>query len=174
MSVGQELLDVPLPKMVERLGVSIATAQRSLDEVSIETAKELADPENSIEIIPEVTRTIAADGSVSYEAGDRVSIPLLAMGLSPTFYEFSEATIEVEMDIKTKIERETEFGLKTEHSVNFGVYSGSVQADFKHNRKFGKTVEGSSRMKTVISPVPPPELLIPEVTTVDNRTTEEA
>lgn len=169
MSVGQELLDVPLPKMVERMGVGIAEAQRAMDEVSVETAVELADPENSISIIPEITRVIGSDGSVSYEPGDRVDIPLLAMGLHPTFYEFSEATIEVEMDIKTKIERETEFGMETEHSVNFGVYSGSVQADFKHNRKFGKTVNGTSRMKTVINPVSPPELLIPEVNTVDNR-----
>jgi len=171
MSVGQELLDVPLPKMVERMGVGIAEAQRSMDEVSIETAKQLADPENSISIIPEVTRIIDDDG-VTYEAGDEVEIPLLAMGLHPTFYEFSEATIEVEMDIKTKTERETEFGMETEHSVNFGVYSGSVQADFKHNRKFGKTVQGTSRMKTVINPVSPPELLIPEVNTVDNRSEE--
>lgn len=166
-SVGQQLLDVPLPQMVTRLGVSIADAQRALDDASIETAKQLS--EETMEVIPQITRTINADGSISYNPGDEVSIPLLAMGLHPTFYEFSEATIDVKMDIKTKTERESEVSVSTEHSVNFGVYSGSIQADYKHNRKFGKTVEGTSHMRTVISPVPPPELLIPEVNTVDNR-----
>lgn len=170
-SVGQQLLDVPLPGLVTRLGVGIADAQRALDKASIKTAKELSN--NSMDVIPEITRTINQDGSVSYTTANKVSIPLLAMGLHPTFYEFSEATIEVKMDIKTKTERETEVSVSTEHSVNYGVYSGSIQADFKHNRKFGKTVEGTSRMKTKISPVPPPELLIPEVNTVDNRQTSQ-
>ncbi|MCP2728739.1 hypothetical protein [Limnofasciculus baicalensis] len=36
-SVGQELLDVPLPEMVAKLAMGIATAQGALDENSINT-----------------------------------------------------------------------------------------------------------------------------------------
>ena len=38
-SVGQELLDVPLPDMVLKLALGIAEAQKALDENSGETAK---------------------------------------------------------------------------------------------------------------------------------------
>ena len=40
-SVGQELLDVPLPDMVLKLALGIAEAQKALDENSVETAKAL-------------------------------------------------------------------------------------------------------------------------------------
>ena len=49
-SVGQELLDVPLPDMVTKLALGIAEAQRALDENSVETAQILAD--TTIEVIP--------------------------------------------------------------------------------------------------------------------------
>ena len=42
-SVGQELLDVPLPEMVTKLAMGIATAQAALDENSVQTAKFLAE-----------------------------------------------------------------------------------------------------------------------------------
>ena len=42
-NVGQELLAVPLPEMVMKLGLGIAEAQRALDENSVETAHLLAD-----------------------------------------------------------------------------------------------------------------------------------
>lgn len=44
-SVGRELLDVPLPEMVMKLGLGIAEAQRALDQNSVETAKMLAETE---------------------------------------------------------------------------------------------------------------------------------
>ena len=65
MSVGQELLDVPLPDMVTKLALGIASAQRALDENSVATAKELSDTE--IEIVPALTQTIEEDGSVKFE-----------------------------------------------------------------------------------------------------------
>jgi hypothetical protein len=166
-SVGQQLLDVPLPRMVEELAMGIAKAQNALDENSVETAVELA--EETIDVYPAITRVITDDG-VEFNQPDPIEMSLLHVGLTPTFYQFSEATIEVSMDIKTKLETETSFGVETEHSVNWGVYSGSVQADFEHNRKFGKTVEGTSKMKTTLVPVTPPELMVPEIETVDNRT----
>ena len=170
MSVGQQLLDVPLPGMVEKLAMGIATAQKELDKNSVDVAKELAEAE--IDVIPQITRTISEDGAVSYEPADEIEMSLLEIGLNPTFYQFTEATIEVEMDIKTKTSTETNVEVETNQEVNYGVYSGSISVEAEHNRKFGKTVEGTSKMVTKLQPKSPPPRLIPEVQTVDNRTPE--
>jgi hypothetical protein len=171
MSVGQELLDVPLPEMVAKLGAGIADAQHQLDMNSVEVAKTLAETE--IEVVPAITRTIGADGSVDYSAAEAIDVSLLQAGLFPTFYQFSEATIEVEMDIKTTTETETSIDVSTGGSVGFGMWSARIDVDVSHNRKFGKEVHGTSRLKTTMVPVPPPPYLFPEVETVDNRSTDE-
>lgn len=166
-SVGQELLDVPLPDMVASLAMGIATAQAALDENSVETAKALADTE--IELVLAMTQTIAADGSVTFESAPPVEVSLLQIGLLPTFYQFAEATIEVSMDIKTTTSRETEVGVNAKAKIGFGMWSSSVNIDVKHNRKFGKEVHGTSRMITRLVPVPPPPRIAPELIVVDNR-----
>ncbi|MGJ3241066.1 MAG: hypothetical protein ACFE0Q_20315 [Anaerolineae bacterium] len=166
-SVGQELLDVPLPDMVASLAMGIATAQAALDENSVETAKALSETE--IELVLAMTQTIAADGSVTFESAPPVEVSLLQIGLLPTFYQFAEATIEVSMDIKTTTSRETEVGVNAKAKVGFGMWSASVNIDVKHNRKFGKEVHGTSRMITRLVPVPPPPRIAPELIVVDNR-----
>lgn len=171
MSVGQELLDVPFPEMVASMGQGIADAQNQLDLNSVEVAKTLADTE--IDVVPAITRTIDSNGDVSYSSPEPISVSLLQAGLFPTFYQFSEATIEVEMDIKTTTERETEIDVSAKAYAGFGLWGGSVQTDVSHNRKFGKEVHGTSKLKTTMVPVPAPPYLFPEVKTVDNRTTTE-
>ena len=166
-SVGQELLDVPLPEMVMKLGLGIAEAQRALDENSVETAKMLA--ETTVPIVLSITQTIATDGSVSYQNQDPVNVSLLQIGLMPTFYQFAEATIEVTMDIKTTTSRETNVRVSAKAKVGFAMWSASVKTDVSHNRKFGKEVHGTSRLVTRMVPVPPPPRIEPVLNTVDNR-----
>jgi len=166
-SVGQELLDVPLPEMVLKLGLGVAEAQRALDENSVETAKLLAD--TTVPIVLAVTQTIAADGSVSFAQAPPVDVSLLQIGLMPTFYQFAEATIEVTMDIKTTLSRETNIKVSYKAKVGFAMWSASVKTDVSHNRKFGKEVRGTSRLVTRMVPVPPPARLEPVLNVVDNR-----
>jgi hypothetical protein len=166
-SVGQELLDVPLPDMVAKLAVGVADAQRSLDKNSIDTAVALA--ETTIDVVPAVTQTIAADGSVTYTQADAIEMSLLQVGLNPTFYQFAEASIEVTMDIKTTTSVETNVKVGVEAKVGFGMWSASARVDVSHNRKFGKEVRGTSRLFTKMVPVPPPPRIYPELRIVDNR-----
>jgi hypothetical protein len=166
-SVGQELLDVPLPEMVAKLAMGIATAQGALDENSVSTAQLLAETE--IPLVLNVTQTIAADGSVSFVQSPPVNVSLLQIGLLPTFYQFAEATIEVSMDIKTTTSRETNVKVAATAKVGFAMWSASIKAEVSHNRKFGKEVHGTSRMVTRLVPVPPPERIAPTLTVVDNR-----
>lgn len=166
-SVGQELLDTPFPEMVAKLAMGIATAQQALDENSVNTAVLLADTE--IDIVLNITQTIAADGTVSFEQSPAVPVSLIQIGLLPTFYQFSEATIEVTMDIKTTTSRETNVKVSATAKVGFAAWSASVRADVAHNRKFGQEVRGTSRLFTRLAPVPPPPRIAPELTVVDNR-----
>lgn len=77
--VGQLLQDVPLGRMVENLGLAIATAQERLDNVAVEATLRLAN-----------TNTTLLDAD-----GNTVSRSLLELGFTPTFYQFTEATLEV-------------------------------------------------------------------------------
>lgn len=170
-SVGQELLAVPLPEMVMKLGLGIAEAQRALDENSVETASMLA--ETTVPLVMAVTQVIAADGSVTFTNADPVDVSLLQIGLMPTFYQFAEATIEVTMDIKTTSSRETNVKVSAKAKVGFACWSASVNTEVSHNRKFGKEVHGTSRLMTKMVPVPPPPRIAPELTVVDNRPPKE-
>ncbi|MBL8134011.1 MAG: hypothetical protein JNL42_19270, partial [Anaerolineae bacterium] len=91
------------------------------------------------------------------------------IGLLPTFYQFSEATIEVSMDIKTTTSVETNIKVGVKAKVGFACWSASVNIDVSHNRKFGKEVHGTSRLVTKLVPVPPPPRIAPELIVVDNR-----
>lgn len=166
-SVGQELLNVPLPDMVVKLALGIAEAQRALDENSVETAQALA--ETTVPLVLAVTQTIAADGTVSFTNADPVDVSLMQVGLLPTFYQFAEATIEVTMDIKTTTSSETNIKVGAKAKVGFAMWSASVSVDVSHNRKFGKEVRGTSRLVTRLVPVPPPPRIAPELIVVDNR-----
>ncbi len=166
-SVGQELLDTPFPDMVAKLAMGIAQAQHALDENSVNTAVILADTD--IDVVLNVTQVIAEDGTVSFEQSDPVSISLIQLGLLPTFYQFSEATIEVSMDIKTTTSTETNVKVAAEAKVGFGAWSASIKAEVSHNRKFGKEVKGTSRLFTKMTPVPPPPRIAPVINVVDNR-----
>lgn len=171
-SVGQELLAVPLPEMVLKLSLGIADAQRALDESSCNTAKMLAD--TTVPLVMAVTQTIASDGSVSFSNADPVDVSLLQIGLLPTFYQFSEATIDVTMDIKTTTSTETNIKVSASAKVGFGCFSASINVEASHNRKFGKEVHGTSHLITKMVPVPPPPRLAPELLVVDNRPKEES
>ncbi len=169
--VGQELLAVPLPEMVLKLGLGIAEAQRALDENSVSTAKMLAD--TTIPLVMAVTQTIDANGVSSFANTPAVNVSLLQIGLLPTFYQFSEATIEVTMDIKTTTSQETNIKVSASAKVGFACWSASVNVDVSHNRKFGKEVHGTSRLFTKMVPVPPPPRIAPEFTVIDNRPPKE-
>ena len=165
-SVGQELLDVPLPDMVAKLALGIAEAQRALDENSVATARELAD--TTIEVVPAVTQTISNSG-VTFAQAAPIEMSLLQVGLNPTFYQFAEASIEVTMDIKTTTSTETNVKVGVAAKAGFAMWSASVRVDVSHNRKFQKEVRGTSRLFTKMVPVPPPPRIFPEVRIVDNR-----
>jgi hypothetical protein len=166
-SVGQELLDVPLPDMVSKLAMGVATAQHALDMNSVEVAKELGKTE--IPIVPKITETIDDKGMVTFKAADPIKMSLITVGLNPTFYQFSESTIEVTMDIKTTTNEELGVKGSLEAKGGWGAVSVSVKVEASFNRKFGKEVHGTSKLMVKLVPVPPPPRIFPVVEVIDNR-----
>ena len=161
MSVGQELLDVPLPQMVADLARGVADAQEALDANSLETTLALA--EEKIDFVPKIVGTINPEnGESNITSVEAKDIPLIAF-IRPAWYQFSEASIEVTMDIKTSLQTETKVAVGVEAKGGWGPVSVSVKVDVEHNRKFGKEVQGTSRLFVKMVPVPPPPLLLPEI-----------
>jgi hypothetical protein len=189
--IGQDLLDVPFAEMVRNLGLAIAEGQTALDRSSLETLKELVATE--VEIISEVTevlereeRTVTVDGEEIEVTGARIdasgiapttrTINMLQAGLLPTFYQFTEAAIDVKLAITMREDRAaqttsqqgaSEYGA-TPAWWGFGssrAYASSV--DYRTQNTYGYEASGASTLHATLRPVPPPSRLEPTVTTID-------
>ncbi len=142
--IMQTLSSMPVPMMLEQLGVSIAKAQAALDANSIRMAKEMSE--------------------VEVEMGDK-SYNLLSLGFTPTFYAFTEATIEVKMEMSIA-ESESYGGTA---SLNYGkshnqegesgtessMFGISVSAHY--SRKFSVNAEASSSIAAKLVSLPAPD-----------------
>jgi hypothetical protein len=148
---------VSFADLVRMLAEGIADAQTSLDRASAALVEELA--EATVEVVPRVTETIDADGNVTYEQADPVPVSLLSLGVTPTFYQFSQATVEVVMDIKV-VEREetTEEGKR-----RYALFAGT--ANVRAERKLNRDVTVHSKVTATLVPVPMPLRLEPSRTT---------
>ena len=193
MSVGQDLLDVPFPQMVQNLAFALARGQLALDRSSIETTRQLA--KEKVKIIEEIHETITpsfktvnltikdSDGNdhqetvvitgatIASESTDPVDYSLLQAGLFPTFYQFTESVIEVKMAIsqKTSSANELEVGASLSVQGGFGPVSAAFAAhvNYKTSNTYSYSAEGSSLLRTTLKPVPPPSRLTPRIITVN-------
>lgn len=185
MAVGQELLDVPIADMVRDLAAAVAEGQLSLDRASIETLKFLASDANAIDLIPQVIEVIAPTSTTLIVGGENVAVPgvsvtqqpvapvkttLLQAGLLPTFYQFTEALIEIKMSVSLKQVSATQ----TEGRPGFakrGIIAFAAPVNFRSQSTYSHTAEGSSLLRVTMKPVPPPIRLAPDVVTVNATVT---
>ncbi|WP_457638565.1 hypothetical protein [Persephonella sp.] len=119
-NVGQELLNVPFPEMVQKLALAIAESQMALDLHSIEVAKALAEttlPEGTVPVL--IKEKVDANGKVTdieFEFNEE-PMPLIVYGIQPTFYQFTDTIIEVKMAISMILESESELKFGTELKI---------------------------------------------------------
>lgn len=187
MSVGQELLDVPIADLVRDLAAAVAEGQLALDRASIETLRFLADPANAIDLVPEITEVITAT-STSVQVGDgqvkvpgvavqqqpaqTVKTPLLQAGLLPTFYQFSEALIEVKLSISVQQTSETETeGKRPGFHAGRRMLVRAAPVNFRSASTYSYNANGSSLLRVVMKPVPPPPRLLPDLVSVNATVT---
>lgn len=134
--------------LVRMMAEGIADAQAELDRTSAELVTEFA--AMRVEIVPQITENVAADGTVTYEQAGPVEMSLLELGLAPTFYQFNQATVEVAMDLEV-VESIDEEGTGKRR---FGLFAGT--ASVRAERKLNREVSTSSKLTATLVPVPSP------------------
>lgn len=151
MNIGKELLNLPFPEMVKNLGVGIAEAQYALDRVSIRIAQMMSGHKLNAngEMVKDETALI-----VLKEGQDGVS--LLALGFTPTFYQFVESYISIKMDMKFQEEKNFSVAAKVEGKLNYGVYSVAASVNASYSQKYQFEASGSSELRTKLVTVPVP------------------
>jgi hypothetical protein len=134
--------------LVRMLAEGIADAQLSLDRASAEMLVELAD--TRVNVVRNITETIDEEGNITYQTGKPQSVSLLELGMLPAFYQFSQATVEVAMDLQI-VENVTESkeakGLKT-------LFANT--SNIRMERKLGRDVKIASKLTATLVPVPSP------------------
>jgi len=130
------LTQAPLPSIVEQLGMAIAGAQFALDANSAELAKTMA-------------ATTVELGGAEYN--------LLSLGFTPTFYAFTEATVEAKLSYS--MTEGTSFGGSVSVSARGGTpfFMAAATVSASYERKFSVSAEGSSSVAAKLVSLPPPE-----------------
>ena len=143
-----EIPSTSFADLVRMLAEGIADAQLSLDRASAEMLVELAG--TRVDVVRNITEVIDEKGDVTYQPGKPQNVSLLELGMLPTFYQFSQATVEVAMDLQI-VENATESkeakGLKT-------LFANT--SNIRMERKLGRDVKIASKLTATLVPVPPP------------------
>lgn len=137
LSVTRALVTAPLPQIIEKLGLAIAQAQFALDTNSVEIAKVMADTEVEI-------------------GGDTYN--LLSLGFQPSFYSFSEATVEAKLSFTMTESTETSVAVGVNVGVNYGVFMAAASIDVSYARKFSVSTQGASSIAARLVSLPPPDV----------------
>jgi hypothetical protein len=160
----RETPSVGFADLVRMLAEGVADAQLALDRNSASRVEELA--ATKVSIVPEVREVVDADGHVTYEQGRPREVSLLELGVTPTFYQFSESKVEVAMDISVVEEgTEPESG---EPRLGLRAGTSAVRAERKLNRR----VTAHSTLTATLVPVPMPAQLEASRTTVPRASGE--
>lgn len=145
-TISNTITNAPLPQVIEKMGLSIAHAQKALDLNSIAMLAELA------------------AGSVTI---GNVETNLLALGFVPSFYAFTEASFEAKLDFTIAESEAFSIGATVGVEVPFGGGGGSdkrgmfaASVNVQHSRKFDQSASGSSSMAARMVSLPPPDRLL--------------
>jgi len=134
--------------LVRMLAEGIADAQLNLDKASAEMLVELAG--TRVDVVRNITETIDEEGNITYQAKEPESVSLLELGMLPTFYQFSQATVEVSMDLEI-VENTSESSEKKGRKTLFANTS-----NIRQERKLGREVKVASKLTATLVPVPSP------------------
>lgn len=165
-SIGQDLLAVPFPEMVEKLAMSIAQAQLELDLKSVQIAQMMAGQEVKVPD-PDFPEDRKKDRTISpqrvefgeYSDGKPAEFSLLELGFMPSFYQFVDTIIEVKISISmTQETASSRSSVQAKAKAGWSSVSVStVSASF--SQKYSYHAEGASLLRTKLVPVPAPAVL---------------
>lgn len=186
MAIGQELLDIPFGEMLRNLAFAIAEGQLALDKSSIATLQHLLT--TNVGLVTQVTeiiepsvqqvqvggQTLPVTGATIRASGAQpVTMTLLQAGLQPTFYQFTEATLEVKLSISVKRTEESESESQPGNSPSNILVKGfktrlfASSVNYRTSNTFSYAAEGASVIRATLRPVPPPPRITPRTVTVN-------
>ena len=162
MAIGQELLNVPMGDMIRQMAFAIADAQVQLDEASLRIAEMMSG--SRIERNADGSAGTVTDTTILF---NNEHLSMMELGFVPTFYQFVDTLIEVKIAIKISLEIASSTTIKGERkTTNLSFGSGGINysvtttpVDATYSSKYNFTSEGSSLLRTKLSPVPPPAIL---------------
>ena len=137
VAVTRALVSAPLPQIIEKLGLAVAEAQFALDTNSVAIAKTMSETEVEI-------------GDETYN--------LLSLGFQPSFYAFTEATVEAKLSFTMTESTETSIAVGVEVGVNYGVFMAAASLDVAYSRKFSVSTTGASSIAARLVSLPAPDV----------------
>ncbi len=182
------MLDIPFADLVRNLAVAIAEGQLALDRSSIETLQFLLD--HNVQIVPEIAEIIEpverkvevgpqgetltiTGANIRASGAAPITLNLLQAGLLPTFYQFTEAQIEVKLSITMRSSTDQQTTSEGNTGVRFASFATRAFAsavDYRTANTFSYTAEGSSVLRATLRPVPPPARITPSIVTINTLT----
>lgn len=186
MAIGQELLDIPFGEMLRNLAFAIAEGQLALDKSSIATLQHLLT--TNVGLVTQVTEIIepsvqqvqvggqalpVTGATIRASGAQPVTMTLLQAGLQPTFYQFTEATLEVKLSISVKRTEESESESQPGNSPSNILVKGfktrlfASSVNYRTSNTFSYAAEGASVIRATLRPVPPPPRITPRTVTVN-------
>ena len=146
--------DIPFGDLVYLLAESVSDAQTKLDANTAETFETLAETE--VDVVPRLTRTVEDDGTVTTDTAPAEPRSLLELGFTPSRYQFSEATVEVGIDISVAEHEQRD--AETE-GREIGLRAGTYEVT--EQRRYDRNVEANARLTARLEPTPLPINLEP-------------
>jgi hypothetical protein len=174
--IGSELAEVPVGDLLRSVAQGIADGQAALDLTAVQTLIVLS--QTMVDLIPEITEVISpetlqveTDGETIEVTGARVtatpseSVQLSALqaGLTPSFYQFAEATIQLKISVQLREVRETQ-------SPTLGppiLKAFASHVNMRTQNTYSYSADASSSVTALLKPVPPPSRLVPTTITVN-------
>lgn len=145
----KSLANAPTADMVANLGLAVAQAQQALDQNSIAIARKLID-------------TTVEFGGENYS--------LLRLGFTPTFYAFTDATVEIKLTFSMSIEQE--IGVEASVGGDWKFVSASFSASY--SRKFSFEASGTSSIAARLVSLPPPTPFLELLNQLQTQAEQEA
>ncbi|HEV2494494.1 MAG TPA: hypothetical protein VG204_15635 [Terriglobia bacterium] len=176
--VGNELQEANFGEILRSIAQGIADGQQALDLAAVKTLIVLS--KTMVDIIPEVTEVVTAQpltipisgqpsvqvtgARVTANASDPVQMTALQAGMLPTFYQFTEATIQLKVSIQLRQ------STQADAEGNLPIFAFASHVNFRTQNIYSYQVDASSSVTATLKPIPPNTRLLPSNILVNTLT----
>ena len=142
------------------------------DDLKLALAKNFEENYNALVTKPGGDYSVATSVNPNTQIAIPTRMSMLELGFTPTFYQFVDNIIEVKIAISMTRDYETEVEVNsnsktTSSSIGFGFRRGfrrsttvtTTQVNATYSSKYNYSAEGSSLLRTKLTPIPPPAIL---------------